>query len=756
MMREQWLAEEPDVPPGDDVVPVPRPVDEEPPHDRFCDLVLTGGVASGVVYPWAIVEIARAFRFRNIGGTSVGAMAAALAAAAEYGRRTGVEKSFEPLRRAPASLAALQPDGRTRMLSLFQTNERGQRLIRLWGELGQGNRDRPPGWTRKLLCVLRVFRRPALIGALWDELRQGSKDRHPVWTRKLLCVLRVFRRPALIGALLGLVLALLLCLLVRPAGGIACITLFVVGLALVGLCAALALLWALWSDFRHGVIANEYGLCKGASTGFPAAGATGIVEWLHKGIQTSAGLDINTDPPLTFRDLWSAPAYPGAERRDCGSDDAEDRRSINLQMITTNVTHGRPYRLPLNDTTSRLFYCRKELEDYFPKCVLDALHACSRPYAPQGSPGSEPDVDHPTAAGLRELPGGELPIVVAARLSLSFPLLFSAVPLWAIDYEVPRKPRGDRGRDVRHNEQRVLRRCMFSDGGVSSNFPVHLFDAALPRRPTFGLWLDRRTPYEHLKTPELQEEEREIPDLDERGEPLPTQEQKVWLPDHPEHGRSDNWSRFDPLSKAPPDHALLTRGEKRKPPAKPGCRTDAGRMWGFMGAIATSATDWRDRTNFRLPHVRNRVARLLLKPGEGGLHIGMSREQILDMAHRYGTVAGRKFVDRFASDHGQPARAWKEQRWSRFNLLLNGLRERLEGLARSADWSAHTVPLNQAIDDAMKSRGPIRDGRPIKLAEAEALKNALRELEQLDGVLRDTPDVYKKKPVPEMRLRPPL
>src|SRR4051794_28900018 len=97
-----WLRKRDPVPPtGDDVVPVPPPVTEEPPHDRFCDLVLTGGVASGVVYPWAIVELARAYRFRNIGGTSVGAMAAALAAAAEYGRRTGYEAPFEALRRAP-------------------------------------------------------------------------------------------------------------------------------------------------------------------------------------------------------------------------------------------------------------------------------------------------------------------------------------------------------------------------------------------------------------------------------------------------------------------------------------------------------------------------------------------------------------------------------------------------------------------------------------------------------------------------------
>ena len=125
-------------PPGDDVVPVPPPLDESPPYDRFCDLVTTGGVASGVVYPWAIVEIARAYRFRSIGGTSVGAMAAALAAAAEYGRRTGNDRAFEPLRRLPGALGEALADGRTRMLSLFQTNPRGRRLIDLLARLGAG------------------------------------------------------------------------------------------------------------------------------------------------------------------------------------------------------------------------------------------------------------------------------------------------------------------------------------------------------------------------------------------------------------------------------------------------------------------------------------------------------------------------------------------------------------------------------------------------------------------------------------------
>ena len=52
-----------------------------------CDLIMKGGITSGIVYPLAITEIAKAFRLRSIGGTSAGAIAAAAAAAAELGRQ---------------------------------------------------------------------------------------------------------------------------------------------------------------------------------------------------------------------------------------------------------------------------------------------------------------------------------------------------------------------------------------------------------------------------------------------------------------------------------------------------------------------------------------------------------------------------------------------------------------------------------------------------------------------------------------------
>ncbi len=62
-----------------------------------CDIIMKGGITSGVVYPHAVLELSRKHRFRNIGGTSAGAIAAALTAAAEYNRAHG---GFEELEAA--------------------------------------------------------------------------------------------------------------------------------------------------------------------------------------------------------------------------------------------------------------------------------------------------------------------------------------------------------------------------------------------------------------------------------------------------------------------------------------------------------------------------------------------------------------------------------------------------------------------------------------------------------------------------------
>ncbi len=78
------------------------------------------------------------------------------------------------------------------------------------------------------------------------------------------------------------------------------------------------------------------------------------------------------------------------------------------------------------------------------------------------------------AAQYREYDNGdEMPVYRAVRMSMSIPLVFKPVTL---------------------HEKRTGKPCLIVDGGVSSNFPIWLFDrpasAGPPQRPTFGFLLD--------------------------------------------------------------------------------------------------------------------------------------------------------------------------------------------------------------------------------------------------------------------------
>ena len=53
---------------------------------RSCDVLMKGGITSGVIYPHAVCELARHYKLASVGGSSAGAIAAAAAAAAEFGR----------------------------------------------------------------------------------------------------------------------------------------------------------------------------------------------------------------------------------------------------------------------------------------------------------------------------------------------------------------------------------------------------------------------------------------------------------------------------------------------------------------------------------------------------------------------------------------------------------------------------------------------------------------------------------------------
>src|SRR3954468_4705357 len=102
---------------------------------RYCDLVMKGGLTSGIVYPNAVLALAREFRFKNIGGTSAGAIAAAASAAAALGDRRkqagqaadpGGTAGFEGLKIIAGKLAS-----QGFIFSLFQPASGARRAYRL-------------------------------------------------------------------------------------------------------------------------------------------------------------------------------------------------------------------------------------------------------------------------------------------------------------------------------------------------------------------------------------------------------------------------------------------------------------------------------------------------------------------------------------------------------------------------------------------------------------------------------------------------
>ena len=360
-------------------------------YPEYCDLVMKGGITSGVVYPAAVYSLHDKHKFRSIGGASAGAIAAAATAAAELGRDTG---GFEKLNRLSTELTT---DGF--LQSLFQPAKKMRASFDLLFALQrQKSRSRKVG-----LVALTLLRR--FLG--WGIVAAG-----------------------LTAAYLGLVVG-------RFGGGLSSGDASAWALAAVPLLMALAtgvlvgLVVRIFRIATHDIPENKFGMCSG----MPTAKGEALTPWLYKKIQDCAGRDETR--PVTFADL--------------------KEQGITLQMMTTDLAEARPLRLPLEPGRDYLFSI-DEFEELFPEPVISYLRDAAPVVAK--ADGERPE--------LRSFPRSELPVIVATRMSLSFPVLLSAVPLWT-------------------ERNRVYVKHWLSDGGIGSNFPIHFFDAWLPTRPTFGL-----------------------------------------------------------------------------------------------------------------------------------------------------------------------------------------------------------------------------------------------------------------------------
>lgn len=509
-----------------------EPITSEPliSPEKECDIVMKGGITSGVVYPRAVCELAREYRLRSIGGTSAGAIAAGLTAAAELRRQRGSAEGFLALSKLPGFL-------QESLTSLFQ----------------------PAPATRPLFEVLLTWLQPA--GVLSKVARTIGK------------VLR-FHAPAFLGGTLAGALLFLL-LVAAPSAGLRPVPAVLVLLLFAG---AGGLVLAVVSGLVSGIRAIEatsYGLCPGLGTDekHPA-----LTTWLADTLDQIAGKRAD-EGPLTFGDLWK-----GTTQDDPAlAEDEPSKRAVDLQVMTTNLTHGVPERLPFK---SRLFFFDpEELRKIFPERIVCWMEKNPRsPAAPHG----KSDLKIP--ANLRRLPDpAHLPVVVAARMSLSFPILISAVPLYAVDRA---------WNPVTNAWDAWFARCWFSDGGIGSNFPVHFFDHLVPSRPTFGINLRPFPPG--------------------RKENASDQSQNVWFPTKSGQGVTPTF-------------------------------TEIKGLFSFLVTILDTMQNWVDNTQMRLPGYRDRVVHVHLTDKEGGMNLTMPANVIKALTER-GSAAGRKLATEFDWD----------------------------------------------------------------------------------------------------------
>lgn len=607
---------------------------------RLCDLVMKGGITSGVVYPRAVARLSQHYRFMSIGGTSAGAIAAACTAAAEYQRlTTGSCAGFDALRTLARELGE-----NGKLLSLFQPAPTCRSVFRLLKTML--NAKGP--WRRFGLGLLGLARAFPFATFLVVALALAVYW----WDRSVTASIAV-----------GM-LAWLAAMVVR--------VLF---------------------DVTRAVVGNDYGLCPGLTQ--PGLQEEALVPWLHRHIQELAGLDSAT--PLTFGMLWKAPDFPAWLEEHLPPD--LPRKSINLQLFTTNLTHGRPYLLPFS-ATEKLFYKPEELKKYLPPEILDyldELHSRNRPV------GASPDARE----DLRPLPQPEdFPVLLAARMSLSFPVLFSAIPLWTTD------PHTDLGL-LPQQRTATMERCMFSDGGISSNFPVHLFDSLLPMWPTFGIDL-------------------EVAGERSKGQKPADDRDLVELPSEYLQGMQEVWQRFG---------------------IAPG---NFGKLAGFLGAIIRTMQNWNDNMLRRMPGVRDRVARLGLYDNEGGLNLDMAPDLIERLGLR-GEYAAEKIIARYVPDQSGAQPGWDDQRWVRMAVTMTLLNRRLAtiGTALAAN-NPHATPYHELLRRATKLQMPGMD-REMTPEQIASMLDAFAKIQAWPATGVPGPGaIFDAIPEPDLRVRPAI
>jgi predicted acylesterase/phospholipase RssA len=321
------------------------------------------------------------------------------------------------------------------------------------------------------------------------------------------------------------------------------------------------------------LVANGFGLVGG----WGSAARPGFAAWIDTTMSSLAGRDAS----ITFGDLAEA--------------------GVDLRTITTDLSLRRLHELPA--AMDRFWFDADDWRHLFHDAIVDRLVAASPEQRGQ----------------LHRMPTvAQVPVIVAVRLSLSFSGVISAVPMYT-----------ERDGDL------VL--DWFSDGGIVSNFPVHLFDSPSPRWPTFAIML---------------------------GGVLEDYDGPLW-----DIGGVDDLPRD-------------------------AVRTEIADIASFGHSVLGAAMSWYDESYLPLPGYRDRIARVMLRPSEGGLNLDMPASTISSLAQR-GWDAADALVRRFTEpvyDSPTPT-GWDHHAWMRHRAFVATLPPLLEGWRRGRA-TIEAIPLD--------------------------------------------------------------
>lgn len=546
---------------------------------KECDLVMKGGITSGIVYPPLVLKLKEdKYHFRNIGGTSAGAIAAAATAAAEYGRDA---KGFEKLDALKAQLST-----GTFLRDLFQPSQETAPLMNVL-----------------LDCITILKRQSGSPLQLLPRLT-GSLLRHVPF---------IF----VAGAFLGITLTYLLVALV---GGSVFGWRMIFPIFMAWLGALLASGIYLAFILTQKVPENLLGICTGRKNDPKEQDPPVLTDWLSDRLNDLAGINTGAKP-LTFGDLR---CKKFGDDRD-GLQPKED--NITLRMVTSNLSQNQPYVLPFKEQLF-IFNC-DDFAKLFPEPVLAYLLGLN----------TQKLANIELPEGYFFLPkADDLPVIVATRMSLSFPVLLSAVRLYTIKPE-----------KITFGEESVklavddLQVNWFSDGGICSNFPIHFFDTWLPTRPTFGVNLTSMPEKQLTRVPGSQVQVKVKLDYMSPTSTFSTtqiNDNAIYLPKPQDCPATE----FIPLA-----DALIENGVVPVP-----------KLLRFLGAIFSTAQNYRDNAQSVLPSYRERVVQVRLSEDEGGLNLAMPQETIKQVISK-GEQAGEVLVREFNL---------KIHQWVRFRVLM--------------------------------------------------------------------------------------